>query len=321
MKAFYATGFGGPEVMRYGDLPDPVPRPGEVRVAVHASSINPGDFKMRGGALRMFPAHRRFPRAFGIDFAGVIDARGDGAVGLAVGDRVYGAWITRTAELSRARQGGHAEYVCERAAGLRRIPPGLDFEAAAALPVGALTALAGLRMAGERAGRRVLVIGATGGVGHFAVQMAKAGGAHVTAVCRGTHAERALALGADAVFDYRATDVAAIGRRFDLVFDAHGGLGWRRGSRLLAPGGAYANTLPSFSLGTRQIWSSILPIGRGYVANLRGLPSDYAELERLLEEGSVKPLVEHVFPLDRAAEAFALAEEGGFVGKIVLKVR
>jgi NADPH:quinone reductase-like Zn-dependent oxidoreductase len=315
MKAFYATRFGGPDVMRYGDLPDPAPRRGEVRIAVHASSINPVDYKLRGGAVRL--PGQSFPRPFGTDFAGVVDAVGEGAGSVQAGDRVYGGVVTMF-----GRNGAHAEMVTAPIGRLRRIPEGLGFVEAAALPVAALTALNALRLGGARAGKRVLVTGATGGVGHFAVQMARARGAEVTAVCGAAHADRARALGAQRVIDYRAQDFTALPDKWDLVLDAHGGAGWSRASSVLAPGGAYASTLPtSPALLLRGLLSAYLPIGRGYVANLRALPEDYADLERLLSAGQVKPIVEHVFPLAEAAKAFALAEAGGFVGKVVLTVR
>jgi NADPH:quinone reductase-like Zn-dependent oxidoreductase len=315
MKAFYATAWGGPEVMRHGDLPDPVARRGEVRVAVHAASINPVDWKLRAGLARRIPG-QALPRPFGTDFAGVVNAVGEGAGAFAVGDRVYGIVVTMF-----GHPGSHAELVSVPTGRLRRMPAGLAFVEAAALPVAALTALNGLRLAGDRAGGRVLVNGATGGVGHFAVQIARARGATVTAVCSARNAERAMALGAERVIDYGAEDFAAGADRYDLVFDAHASVGFGRASKVLAPGGAYASTLPTPALMLRGLASAFLPVGRGYVANMRGEPEDYAELERLLAAGAVKPIVEHVFPLSEAAGAFALAEAGGVVGKVVLRVR
>lgn len=315
VKAFYATAWGGPEVMHYGDLPEPSPRLGEVRVAVHAASVNPVDWKLRSGMARAIPG-QRFPRPFGTDFAGVVDAVGDGVTGLAVGDRVYGIVVTMF-----GRPGSHAELMAVAAKGLRRMPEGLSFLEAAALPVAALTALNGLRLAGDRARRRVLVNGATGGVGHFAVQLARARGATVTAVCSAMNADRARALGAATVLDYRKQDFTKGEERYDFVFDAHASAGYARAARVLAPGGAYASTLPTPGLWLRSILSSLLPLGRGFVVNMRGEPEDYAELERLLASGQVKPVVEHVFPLAEAAKGFAIAEAGGVVGKVVLKVR
>jgi NADPH:quinone reductase-like Zn-dependent oxidoreductase len=315
MKAFYATAWGGPEVMRYGDVPDPVPSSGQVRVAVHAASINPVDWKLRSGLARAIPG-QRFPRPFGTDFAGVVDAVGKGVTGVAVGDRVYGIVVTMF-----GRPGSHAELMTVAAKQVRRMPEWLSFADAAALPVAALTALAGLRLAGDRAGRRVLVNGATGGVGHFAVQIARARGADVTAVCSAKNAEHALALGAAKVLDYRTQDFTKGAERYDFVFDPHAAVGYARAAAVLALGGAYASTLPTPGLWLRSVASTFLPIGRGYVANMRGNPEDYAELERLLAAGQVKPVVEQVFPLAEAAKGFALAEAGGVVGKVVLRVR
>jgi NADPH:quinone reductase-like Zn-dependent oxidoreductase len=315
MKAFYATAWGGPEVMRFGELPDPVPRRGELRVAVHASSINPVDWKIRGGLARFLPG-QTLPRPFGTDFAGVVEALGEGVTGLAVGDRVYGVAVTML-----GHAGAHAELLTVAAGKVRRMPAALSFVEAASLPVAALTALNGLRLAGDRSGRRVLVTGATGGVGHFAVQMARARGATVTAVCSAANAGRARTLGAAKVLDYRSEDFTAGPERYDLVFDAHAGASYGRAARVLAPGGAYARTLPTPGLMIRGLLSSALPgVGRGFVANMRGLPEDYAELERLLAGGQVKPIVAHVLPLSEAARGFALAEAGGVVGKVVLQV-
>jgi NADPH:quinone reductase-like Zn-dependent oxidoreductase len=245
-----------------------------------------------------------------------VNAVGEGVGELAVGDRVYGIVVTMF-----GHPGSHAELVTVPVGRVRRMPAGLDFVQAASLPVAALTALNGLRLAGERAGKRVLVNGATGGVGHFAVQLARARGATVTAVCSVRNADRARALGAAKVLDYLADDFTVGVDRYDLVFDAHAGVGFARASRVLERGGAYASTLPTPSLMIRSVASSLLPIGRGYVANMRGTPEDFAELERRLAAGEVRPIVEHVFPLAEAARGFALAEAGGVVGKIVLRVR
>jgi NADPH:quinone reductase-like Zn-dependent oxidoreductase len=315
MKAFYATAWGGPDVMRYGDLPDPRPSRGEVRVVVHASSINPVDWKVRDGIVRWLPG-QRLPRPFGTDFAGIVDEVGKGVSSFEVGDRVYGIVFTML-----GHGGAHAEYVSAPANRLGRIPDGLGFARAAALPVAALTALNGLRLAGDRSARRVLVNGATGGVGHFAVQIARARGATVTAVCSTGNLERARALGAHAVLDYRTQDFTTLEDRYDLVFDAHASVGYSRASRVLRPGGVYASTLPTPTLVLRDFVSSVLPVGRAYVANVRAHPEDYSELERLLADGTVEPIVEHVYSLADAAKAFALAEAGGVVGKVVLEVR
>jgi NADPH:quinone reductase-like Zn-dependent oxidoreductase len=300
--------------MRLGDLPDPSPRLGEVLVAVRASSVNPVDWKVRQGQARIVSG-RRFPRVLGTDFAGVVVSAGRGAGGLSAGDSVYGY-----TPIMFGAPGAHAERLAVDPKRLRRIPAGLSFEEAASLPVAALTALNGLRKCGELRGKAVLVNGATGGVGHFAVQVARAQGARVTAVCSAGNAGRALALGAEDVLDYRAQDVTRLGRRWDILFDAHGTLDAAAAARLLPRGAPHASTLAGPSLMLHSLWARLGGGPRLVLANLRARTEDYAELERLLADGSVRPIVERVVQLDRAAEAFAAVEAGGVVGKVVIRV-
>jgi NADPH:quinone reductase-like Zn-dependent oxidoreductase len=177
MKAFYLTGFGGPEVMHYGDLPDPAPGTGEVLVEVKAASINPLDWKLRSGMMRLLSG-RGLPKALGADFAGVVRALGPGVSRLALGASVYGS-----VGVMFGAPGAHAERVAAKLSHLHPLPEGWSFEQGAALPVAGLTALAGLRKCGELTGKTVLVNGATGGVGHLALQIAKARGARVVGVC------------------------------------------------------------------------------------------------------------------------------------------
>jgi NADPH:quinone reductase-like Zn-dependent oxidoreductase len=314
MRAFLARAYGGPEVMQLGELPDPVAGKGQVLVTVHAASINPVDWKVRNGDMRFITGHR-FPRAYGSDLAGVVRAAGPGAATFSVGERVYGV----TAVMLR-RPGAHAEQVAIGSKHLRRLPDGINFEQAAALPVAGLTALSGLRKCGDLTSKSVLVNGATGGVGHFAVQIAKARGARVAAVCSARNGERAKALGADPVLDYRTWDPMRDASRYDVVFDAFGHLPFSAAARLLAPGGCYATTQGSPSLFFRAAWQRIIGGQRIVFANLRDKPEDYAALEALVLGGRVAPITEHVFPLQRAADAFAAAEAGGVVGKAILRV-
>lgn len=314
MKAFYTTGFGGPEVMRYGDLPEPAPPgKGEVLVDVKAASINPLDWKLRGGMLKLVTG-RRLPRPLGSDFAGVVRALGPGVTGFAPGDRVYGS-VT----LFLGKSGAHAERVVAQAKGIHRLPDGWTFEQGAALPVAALTATAGLRKCGELAGKTVLVNGATGGVGHLALQIAKARGARVVAVCSAKNADLARSLGADEVLDYAQADVTTLGRTWDVFFDAYGQTGFSRAARALTANGVYATTLPGPEAVLRSVLSGVLGGKRVVLANMRGKPEDYAELERLIQ-GGVKVVIEQTFPLERAAEAFAACEGGKVRGKVVLTV-
>lgn len=314
MKAFYATAWGGPEVMRYGDLPEPTPGKGQIRVAVRASSVNPVDYKTRNGIVRWIPG-QHLPRPLGTDVAGVVDAVGPGVTTFSAGDRVYGLVV-----VMYGHPGAHAQVVNVSARRMRRMPEGLGFVEAAALPASALTALNGLRLAGDLASKRVLVNGGTGGVGHFAVQMARARGATVTAVCRGSQADRARALGAQTVLDYQTQDYTAGAERHDFILDTHPGVGFSRASRVLDRGGAYASSLPSPALMVHVVASSLLRGRRAYVANASDSPDDYAELERRLAAREFAPVIEHVFPLSEAAKAFSMLEAGGVVGKVMLEV-
>ncbi len=312
MKAFYMERFGGPEVMKLGELPDPTPGKGEVLVEVKASSINPLDWKIRSGGLALVTG-RKFPKVVGSDFAGVVKAVGPGVTGFKPGDRVYGG-----AMIFLGKPGSHAERVCLSEKKVRAIPAGMSFEQAASLPVAALTALNGLRQCGELSGKTVLVNGATGGVGHFAVQIAKAKGAKVTAVCSARNTELARSLGADEVIDYAKTDVTAAGRQWDVFFDAAAQAGIAKGLNAVSPKGAYANTLPRPAAMIQSVLRKVIGGKQVVMANMRDKPEDYVELERLVSSGAVKPVIEQRFSLEKLPEAFAVCEGGKVRGKCVI---
>lgn len=314
MRAFVMHRYGGPEVMSAGELPEPVAGRGEVTVATRASSINPVDYKIRAGDLRVLSG-RRFPRALGTEFAGVVHALGPGVRGWALGDEVYGMTVT-----ALGRPGAHAERLAVPVGALRRKPATMSFEHAATLPVAALTALHGLRLAGPLDGREVLVNGATGGVGHFAVQIARARGARVTAVCSARSADVAGELGAHEVLDYRTVDFARLPAPYDVIYDAHGLLDFGAARRALKPRGCYVTPLGRPRVMLRSLFQGRLGGQRLIVGNVRSLPEDYAEIEALVRSGEVRPRVDRVFGLAQGAEAFAAAEAGGFAGKIVLRI-
>lgn len=314
MKAYYSTAYGGSEASVFGVLPDPVAGPGQLLIEVKAVSINPVDWKIKQGAARLVTGFR-FPRIFGADFAGVVRETGGGVTGFTQGDRVYGSKGTvfsRHGALAELRALEH-EYV-------RPIPEGMTFEEAASLPVAALTALNGLRKCGVEKGTEVLVNGGTGGVGHFAVQIAKAYGVRVVTTCSPANNELALKLGADETIDHRTVDLFSSGRQFDAIFDAHGHTNAWRVHRLLKRNGTYASTLfippPFLAIAVNRI----LRGKKLMSANMRSLDEDWHELERLFAEGGFRPVIENVFPLERASDAFDLAMRGGFRGKIIVTV-
>jgi NADPH:quinone reductase-like Zn-dependent oxidoreductase len=295
-------------------IPDPVPRRGEVVVEVHASSVNPLDCMLRSGVVQR-RSDPGFPMVFGTDLAGTVAAVGEGVTGVVPGAAVYG-----TASPLAGAQGAHAEWVAVAAGQVHRMPSGLSYEEAAALPVAALTALDGLRQCDDVRGKTVLVNGATGGVGHFALQIARARGATVTAVCSPGHASKARELGAAKVIDFESEDFTRSGRKYDVVFDAHGALSAASVARVLASGGHHVTTLPVREGWLRSLWRQLRG-GRSVIAATpRDRDEDYAVLGRLVSSGKVRPVVAEVFPLERAGEAFAAQEGGRVVGKVVIRV-
>jgi NADPH:quinone reductase-like Zn-dependent oxidoreductase len=314
MKAYYSTAYGGSESSVYGDLPDPSAGAGQVLVEVKAVSINPVDWKIKQGDARLVTGFR-FPRIFGADFAGIVKETGIKVTGFKTGDRVYGS---RSAVFNR--HGALAELRAVGQEDVRPIPARMSFEEAASLPVAALTALNGLRKCGVSEGTRVLINGATGGVGHFAVQIAKARGAIVTATCSTVNRELAISFGADEVIGYSPEELAAIDTIFDAVMDAYGKMDLKNVCHLLKRGGTYASTLfippPYLSMMlVRVVFGKRLT-----PANMRRRPEDWEELEKLFEEGKLKPFIENRFTLERAADAFEFAETGNPRGKIIVTV-
>ena len=314
MKALYIKAYGGPEVMQIGEFPDPEPKSGEVLVAIKAASINPVDWKVRAGGLKLITG-RAFPKTLGSDFAGVVERVGTGVAVPSVGERVYG-----TTPVMLRKPGAQAERLVVSPKRVRRMPDSLSFEHAAALPIAGLTALNGLRQCGDLRGKTVLINGATGGVGHFAVQIAKVRGATVTAVCSERNAERARSLGAEVVIDYRQQDFTRGSVSYDVVFDVFGHLKFPAVAPVLKDRGAMVTTLPGPSLIARAVWQRVVGGKRIFLGNVRDRPEDYADLERLLAGGSVKAVIDKVVPLAEAAQAYAALESGGTVGKVVIRI-
>lgn len=314
MKAYAARGYGGPEVMGLAALPDPVPGPGEVVVDVHATSVNPVDWMLRNGYFRP-RSGPPFPRVFGADFAGTVRAVGGEVTGLAPGAPVYGSTSP-----ANGGPGAHAERIAVPAESVHPIPSGLDFEQAAALPFAGLTVVDGLWRCGSVRGKAVVVNGATSGVGHLALQVAAARGAVVTAVCSLAHAPTALRLGAREVVDQDAEDFTRKHRRYDVVFDAQGGVDLESAARVIARGGYFVTTMPVPESGPLVLLRRLLGGPRVIVAVPRGRPEDFAVLGRLVTAGRMRPVVAGVFPLERANEAFAAQEGGRAVGKVIIRV-
>ncbi|MGF1430031.1 NADP-dependent oxidoreductase [Kitasatospora sp. LaBMicrA B282] len=310
MRAITQQSFGAPEVLVPADLEQPQPLPTEVLVRVHAAAVNPVDAMVRAGA---FPLIGQPPFVLGWDISGVVEEVVPGVTRFEVGDEVYGMpFFPRAA-------GGYAEYVAVPSRQLARKPRNLDHVHAAALPLAGLTAWQSLVDAGGvEVGTRVLVHGGGGGVGHLAVQIAKARGAHVIATASAAKAEFVRGLGADEVIDYRAVDFTEAATDLDVVLDTVGGDYGPRSIQVLRPGGVLVTVVGRADTALRE---ATLAAGRRF-AGITVEP-DHVGLEglaALVEAGAVRPFVEHTLPLAEAAEAHRLVESGRTQGKIVLTV-
>jgi NADPH:quinone reductase-like Zn-dependent oxidoreductase len=327
MRAFVQTGYGSADRLEPRELDRPEPVGDEVLVRVRATSINPYDWHhLRGEPLvaRLMPAGPRLrgPRfpVLGCDVAGRVETVGPDVTGLRPGDDVFGLLDC----------GGFGEYVCVREGLLARTPGNVSAAAAAAVPMAAVTALLALRAAGlpgaER--RRVLVNGASGGVGTFAVQIARAYGAAVTAVCGSRNAGLVTSLGADEVIDYRTSDFTRSGRRWDVVLDVaggHPGRGFRRvltrdGIVVLVGGPAGRWVQPAGHV-FATLLGGALARGRVRLADAVAEPDKrgcLTELSALIEAGSVTPVIDRRYPFAELPAAVRYQETGRAPGKVVV---
>lgn len=313
MTACVVQEYGAADVLAVTRPPRPVPDDDEVLVRVQAAALNPVDVQLRKGQFRLFT---RFTPPFvpGSDVAGTVEAVGGGVTGFAPGEAVYGMLPTTQA-------GGYAEYAVLRTDQLAPMPDGCSFEAAAAVPLAALTALQALRdLAGLQAGQTVLINGASGGVGTFALQIAKAYGAHVSGVCSYRNVDLCARLGADRVIDYTKTDVRAMDERYDVVFDVHGTLPFPHARRLLRRGGRHVTTIPSPQNYLQQA-RTLLARTRSTVVVVASKADDLEALRLMVEAGSVTPVVDRVYDLHEAAAAQRYLETRRASGKVVLRVR
>jgi NADPH:quinone reductase-like Zn-dependent oxidoreductase len=322
MRALVRSRYGSPDVLQLGEVERPPVADDGVLVRVRASSVNRGDWYALAGrplfARPMLGGIRKpKSRVLGTDFAGVVEAVGKDVSGFTVGDEVFGG-----------RNGAFAEYVCSRN-GVGHKPSTLSFEEAAAVPVAALTALQGLRDKGNlEAGQRVLINGSSGGVGTYAVQIAKALGAHVTAVCSPRNVETARSLGADRVIDYTQEDFTRSGERYDLLFDVAGSKPWRACKRVLKPGGTLVlvgapMTTPILGpLGhIAAVWLASrfrTPKAIFFVAQFNR--EDMEELRELAEAGKLRSVIDGIYPLAEAPDALRTMGEGHVQGKLVITI-
>jgi NADPH:quinone reductase-like Zn-dependent oxidoreductase len=315
MKAMRYRRYGAPkDILELAEVERPVPGPGQLLVKVEASSVNPIDWKRGSGRYRaVMPT--RFPLVPGYDLAGTVAGVGPGVEGFVVGDRVH-------ARVSDPRGGAHAEFALAGLDTVTRMPGRMTMAEGAALPLAGLTALQGLRdsgalpLDGPRDGR-VLVIGASGGVGHLAVQLAKLADVHVTGVCSARNAELVRSLGADAVIDYEKPGAFDGVEPFELVFDCVGGEPGRWWP-LIKPGGRYVSAVPTPSVLLRKALNR-LSGKRVEPVMMKTNAADLALLDRWYAVGKLRLVIEGKYPLARLADAWERSRSGRVAGKLVLE--
>ncbi|HYO87899.1 MAG TPA: NAD(P)-dependent alcohol dehydrogenase [Candidatus Limnocylindrales bacterium] len=324
MKAMIYTEYGSPDVLRLADVPTPTPKAGEVLVKIHAASVNGADirllraqpFLVRLSGLGVFkPKHP----ILGADIAGRVEAVGSGVTGFKPGDAVCG-------DISNHGRGGFAEYVAVPEAALAPMPVTLSFEEAAAAPLAGITALQALRdKAQVQAGELVAINGASGGVGTFAVQIAHALGANVTAIASASKLQMLRELGADQVIDYAREDFTARAGEYDVILAINGYHPLKDYARALKPGGRYVMVGGTDA----QLFEALLraPLMRKRDGKRLGsltansTPADLRALLDLIVRGAVKPVIERCYPLDEAPEALRVLDAGHVRGKLVINIK
>jgi NADPH:quinone reductase-like Zn-dependent oxidoreductase len=324
MKAIVYTNYGSPDVLQFKDVDKPTPNDNEVLVQIHAASANPADWH----TMRATPFLARLVNGFfkpknprlGADVAGRVEAVGSSVTQFQVGDDVFGC-------MSLNAMSTFAEYICAREDALVLKPANLTFEQAAAVPLAAFTALQGLRDTGQiQAGQKVLINGASGGVGTFAVQLAKAFGAEVTGVCSTRNLDLVRSIGADQVIDYMREDFTNNGQQYDLIYCAVGNRTITDYQRALKPQGVcviagFTSLRLLFEhmiLGPRRSRAGGKQVG--LMPTMKPNQKDLAFLKALLETGKVKPVIDRRYPLAEVPEALRYLEAGHARGKVVITV-
>ncbi len=302
MKAIVATQYGGPEVLQLKKIEKPTPKDNEVLIKVHATTVTAADFRMRSftvPAAIWIPARIALgitkPRQpiFGSELSGEVEAVGKNVTRFKVGDQVFASTLTENF-------GGYAEYKCLPEQAMVAIKPiNITYEEAAALPIGATTALRMLRKGNIQRGQKVLIYGASGSVGTYAIQLAKFFGAEVTGVCSTANLELVKSLGADHVIDYTKENFSSREERYDVVFDTVGKFPKSQYSKVLAPNGTYVSMA---KLSTKESMDNLISI------------------KELVEAGEIKAVIDRCYPLEDMVEAHRYVDAGHKKGNVVISV-
>jgi NADPH:quinone reductase-like Zn-dependent oxidoreductase len=324
MKAIVYRGYGSAEVLKLEDIPKPAPKDNEVLIKVRAAALNPIDWRLMGGVpllirkvAKMKAPSAAQPVGIGRDVAGVVEAIGKEVTHFKVGDEVFGNC-----------EAAVAEYAATKESALVAKPDALTFEQAAAIPVAGLTALQGLRDKGKiQAGQKVLINGAAGGVGTFAVQVAKSFGAEVTGVCSGANVEMVHSIGADEVIDYTQEDFTKGAERYDIILECVGNHPFSECRRVLTPEGKYVIVGGGHDITMTTIMASALKtLAASSISKQKAImfmaksnQPDLAFLGELIATGKVTPVIERTYTLEETPEAVAHLERGHARGKLVIQ--
>jgi NADPH:quinone reductase-like Zn-dependent oxidoreductase len=313
MKTIQFTGYGGPEKLRLVDKPIPTPSAQQLQIRVSATSINPIDWKLHSGMLRWVKP-LRFPSTPCFDFAGTVTDTGADVMDWTAGDRVFGM-------LPINGLGAAAEYVAVDSHYACRMPEELSFENMAGLPLAGMTALQGLRDQGElKPGHTLLVIGAAGGVGHYALQMGRLLGAQVTTLSGPGNLAFCRELGAETALDYNQANPSLAKADFDVILDCSGHSPFSRWQHALAPRGRYVALLPSVSVGLAALRLRLFSSQRIRLTLVRSHQDDLAWLANEVSAGRLKTVIDEVFPLERLADALKKSQGGHARGKIIVSL-
>jgi NADPH:quinone reductase-like Zn-dependent oxidoreductase len=322
MKAVVYTEYGPPEVLRLAEVEKPVPEKNEVLIRVHASAASTGDANVRGftfvppgfGPLPRLMFGLTAPRKpiLGMTFAGEIEAVGVNVTRFQVGDQVFG--------LSSINMGAYAEYLCVAEDGfLTTLPAGLSYEEAAAIPFGAHTALYFLKGRVQN-GQKVLVIGASGSIGSYAVQLAKYYGAEVTGVCSTSNLEMVQELGADKVIDYTKEEFSQNGERYDIIFDTPGKTSFAGVKDSLKENGLYLAAAGGVREFVQMAWTALSGDKKVIAGQASEHQEDMVFLKELIETGKIKPVVGRTYPNEQIVDAHRYLDTGHKRGNVVITI-
>lgn len=314
MKAIVFERYGFPEVFKYREVPQPKIKPNHLLIKIHATSVNPLDFRIRRGELRIFTGIRKPGiKILGFDVAGEVVQTGKNVKTFKKGDYVFAFMGTEG--------GACAEYIVVSEQSVSIKPVNMTFEEAAAVPLAGLAALQALRDRGKvSSGSKVLINGASGGVGTFAVQIAKSLGAVVTGVCSSKNIEFVKSLGADVVIDYTKDDFTKHYQTYDIVFDVVAKKSFSDCKRALEPKGIYITTVPNLGFIFQVFWTHLWPGKKATFFMVRPSGKDLNYIRELIEAGKVKSIIDKIFPLSEVAAAHAYCEAGHTRGKNIIRI-